>query len=45
MYYLYNTLIYNNMTKQEFMQFTNEDPVDIFGEDWENILKEWDEIN
>ena len=31
------------MTKQEFMELTGEDPVDILGYDFENIIAEWEE--
>lgn len=33
------------MTKEEFIEFTGEDPVDVFGEDWEayvdSLLEEY----
>lgn len=27
------------MNKQEFMELTGEDPEDVFGGDWENIIE------
>lgn len=32
------------MTKQEFIEFTGEDPEDVFGGDWENIIEELEEV-
>lgn len=31
------------MTRQDFKDLTGEDPEDMFGPDWENILKEFEE--
>jgi len=28
------------MTKQEFIDLFGEDPIDVFGSDWQNILEE-----
>lgn len=30
------------MTKKEFVELTGENPVDMFGENWRDVLKTWE---
>ena len=32
------------MKKKDFIELTGENPSDFFGGDWENILKDWEDV-
>lgn len=33
------------MTKKQFIELVGEDPVDVLGQDWENEVTEWLDVN